>query len=153
MTVKFLLNNRPVSIEANPGEYLLDTLRNHHITSVKKGCDESTCGVCTVLLDGKPVLSCSLLTARVEGHTVTTVEGLQTEVAKIADYFGSEGADQCGFCNTGLALTIYALTKEYSNPTDEEIRQYVVGNLCRCSGYQAQLLAIKRYLEARHENR
>jgi carbon-monoxide dehydrogenase small subunit len=103
--------------------------------------------VCTVLLDDKPVLSCSLLTIRAAGRRVTTVEGLQTEVDAIADYFGAEGADQCGFCNTGLALTIYALTKEIPHPSDEQIKHYVVGNLCRCSGYQAQFLAIKRYLE------
>ncbi|HOJ45198.1 MAG TPA: 2Fe-2S iron-sulfur cluster-binding protein [Bacilli bacterium] len=147
MTVNFILNGRPVAFECAPGEFLLDTLRNHHITSVKKGCDESTCGVCTVLLDNKPVLSCSLLTIRAAGRRVTTVEGLQTEVDAIADYFGEEGADQCGFCNTGLALTIYALTKEIPDPSDEQIKHYVVGNLCRCSGYQAQFLAIKRYLE------
>lgn len=147
MTVNFILNGRKVTIACAPGEYLLDTLRKHHVTSVKKGCDESTCGVCTVLLDDKPVLSCSLLTMRVEGRHVTTVEGIQAEVDAISDYFGHEGADQCGFCNTGLALTIYALTKEMAHPSDEQIRHYVVGNLCRCSGYQAQFLAIKRYLE------
>jgi len=147
MTVNFTLNGRVVSVSTAPGEFLLDTLRNHHVTSVKKGCDESSCGVCTVLLDGKPVLSCSLLTARVAGHHITTVEGVQKEVDAISNYFGDEGADQCGFCNTGLALTIHALKHEIPNPSDEDIKHYIVGNLCRCSGYQAQFLAIKRYLE------
>jgi len=147
MTVKFILNGRPVSYDVAPNEYLLDSLRKHHVTSVKKGCYESTCGVCTVLLDGHPILSCSFLSVRLEGCEVTTVDGLQTEVERIADYFGHEGADQCGFCNPGMALTIYALKRELQNPTDEEIKAYIRGNLCRCSGYQAQFLAIKRYLE------
>lgn len=149
MKVNFTLNGRLVSYEVAPSDFLLDTLRSHDITSVKKGCDESTCGVCTVLVDGHPTLSCSLLTVRIEGRHVTTVEGIQDEVAKISEYFGHEGADQCGFCNTGLALTIYGLVHEYENPTDEEIKAYIRGNLCRCSGYQAQFLAIKQYLEAR----
>lgn len=146
MKVKFILNGRHLELDVPPTEFLLDTLRNYHVLSVKKGCDESSCGVCTVLMDNKPILSCSLLTVRVEGHQITTVEGLQEEIGKISDIFGHEGADQCGFCNTGLALTIYALKKELVNPTDEEIKKYIVGNLCRCSGYQGQFKAIKRYL-------
>lgn len=131
-----------------PGEYLADTLRANHILSVKKACDESACGACTVLVDGRPILSCSYLSARVEGRSVTTVEAIQDEVNQISDFFSDEGADQCGFCNTGLALTIYALQKEMPNASDDEIRHFVAGNLCRCSGYQAQFLAIKHYLEA-----
>jgi len=146
MKVKLILNNKAKTFEVTPDEYLLDTLRNHHITSVKKGCNQSTCGVCTVLLDGKPILSCSILTVLLAGRHITTVDGIQKEVDLISHYFGDEGADQCGFCNTGLALTIYAMKKELINPTDEEIKKYVVGNLCRCSGYQAQFLAIKKYL-------
>jgi carbon-monoxide dehydrogenase small subunit len=148
MNVELVLNGRPRVFDVAPGEFLLDTLRNHNVLSVKKGCDESTCGVCTVLMDGYPILSCSLLTVRAAGHAITTVEGVQDEVGRIADYFGQEGADQCGFCNSGLALTILGLIKEYPHPTDEEIKHYIVGNLCRCSGYQSQFLAIKRYLEA-----
>jgi len=147
MKVSFILNGRPVTYDVLPGEYLTDTLRANHLLSVKKACDESACGACTVLLDGHPILSCSYFTARVEGHEVTTVEAIQDEVDKISNYFSDEGADQCGFCNTGLALTIYALKRELKNPTDDEIRKFVVGNLCRCSGYQAQFKAIKHYLE------
>ncbi len=147
MKVKLILNNKNRTFEVTPDEYLLDTLRNNHITSVKKGCNQSTCGVCTVLLDDKPILSCSILTVLLQGRHITTVDGISNEVDKISTYFGEEGADQCGFCNTGLALTIYALKKELINPSDEDIKKYVVGNLCRCSGYQAQFLAIKKYLE------
>ncbi|HNY74483.1 MAG: 2Fe-2S iron-sulfur cluster-binding protein [Bacilli bacterium] len=148
MKVNFVLNGRNISYEIAPGEYLADTLRANHILSVKKACDEAACGACTVLLDGRPILSCSFLSARVEGRSVTTVEAVQDEVSEISDFFSDEGADQCGFCNTGLALTIIALRSELKNPTDEEIKHFVVGNLCRCTGYQAQFKAIKRYLEA-----
>ncbi|MBN2300411.1 MAG: 2Fe-2S iron-sulfur cluster binding domain-containing protein [Acholeplasmataceae bacterium] len=148
MKIAVILNGHPRSFEIKPNEYLLETLRKYNMTSVKNGCDGSTCGVCTVLIDGKPMLSCSVLAARVDGKEITTVEGLQEEVDHISNYFGDEGADQCGFCNTGLALTIHALQKEIKNPTDEQIKDYVVGNLCRCSGYHAQFKAIKRYLEA-----
>ncbi|MDD3938549.1 MAG: 2Fe-2S iron-sulfur cluster-binding protein, partial [Bacilli bacterium] len=148
MRVNFVLNGRNVIFDIAPGEYLADTLRANHILSVKKACDESACGACTVLVDGRPILSCSYLSARVEGRSVTTVEAIQDEVNQISDFFSDEGADQCGFCNTGLALTIYALQKEMPNASDDEIRHFVAGNLCRCSGYQAQFLAIKHYLEA-----
>ncbi len=147
MKIAFILNGRAVTWDVQPGEYLLDALRAHHVTSVKKGCDESGCGVCTVLLDGHPILSCSFLAIRASSHTVTTVDGLQEEIEKIANHFGHEGADQCGFCNPGMALTIYALKHELNNPTDAEIKHFILGNLCRCSGYQAQFVAIKKYLE------
>lgn len=148
MKVNFVLNGQPIQFEVAPGEYLADTLRSNHVLSVKKACDEAVCGACTVLLDGRPVLSCSYLSARAEGKHVTTVEAIQAEVDQISDFFSEEGADQCGFCNTGLALTIYALQKDLPKATDEQIKHFVVGNLCRCSGYQAQFLAIKKYLEA-----
>ncbi|MBE0701218.1 MAG: 2Fe-2S iron-sulfur cluster binding domain-containing protein [Acholeplasmataceae bacterium] len=148
MKVSFVLNQRNIVYDVSPDEYLLDSLRRNHILSVKKGCGESTCGVCTVLLNGKPILSCTVLTASISGKNVTTVDGLQDEIEEISNHYGHEGADQCGFCNAGLALTIYAMKKELKNPTDDEIRHYTVGNLCRCSGYDAQLRAIKSYLEA-----
>ncbi|MCR5332883.1 MAG: 2Fe-2S iron-sulfur cluster binding domain-containing protein [Bacilli bacterium] len=145
MLVKFKLNGLDVKYDIEPGEFLLDTLKED-VKSLKKGCDGSACGVCTVLLDGKPVLSCSLLTAKCDGHEITTVEGIQDVAEKVAECFGKEGADQCGYCNSAFALIIYALSKEYKNPTDEEIKRFLVGNLCRCTGYQSQFLAVKRYL-------
>lgn len=147
MLVTFYLNDVRVSYDVRPDEYLAETLRSHGYKSVKIGCDETSCGSCTVLLEGKPVMSCGLLSASIEGKHITTVEGIQEEAAKIAYYFGEEGADQCGFCNVGYALTIYALKKELKNPTDDEIKDYIVGNLCRCSGLQSQLNAIKAYLK------
>ena len=147
MLVTFFLNNTEVSYSVNPGEYLADTLRKHGLKSIKVGCNESSCGSCTLLVDNKPMMSCSLLTASVEGKHITTIEGIQEEAAKISRCFSEEGADQCGFCNVGYALVIYSLKREYKNPTDEEIKNYIVGNLCRCSGLQSQIKAIKAYLK------
>jgi len=147
MLVKFYLNDTLVSYDVRPDEYLSKTLRSHGIKSVKVGCNESTCGSCTLLLEGKPVMSCSVLTASIENKHVTTIEGIQEEAAKIAYHFAEEGADQCGFCNVGYALVVYALKKNIKNPTDEQINDYIVGNLCRCSGLHSQLKAIKAYLK------
>ena len=147
MKVSFYLNDVLVSYDVKPSEYLAKTLREHGIKSVKIGCNETTCGSCTLLLEGKPVMSCGILTASIEGKHVTTIEGIQEEAKKIAYHFGEEGADQCGFCNVGYALTIYALKRELKDPTDDEIKDYIVGNLCRCSGLISQLKAIKAYLK------
>lgn len=147
MLVTFYLNDVEVTYNVRPSEYLAESLRNHGVKSVKVGCNESTCGSCTLLVDGKPMMSCSLLTASIEGKHVTTIEGIQEEAGKISTYFAKQGADQCGFCNVGFALVIYSLKKEYKNPTDEEIKNYILGNLCRCSGLQSHLKAIKAYLK------
>ena len=147
MKVSFYLNDVLVGYDVKPHEYLASTLRSHGVKSVKIGCDESTCGSCTLLLEGKPVMSCSVLTASIEGKHITTIEGIQEEAAKISHYFAEEGADQCGFCNVGYALTIYALKRELKDPTDDEIKDYIVGNLCRCSGLLSQFKAIKAYLK------
>ncbi len=152
MRVKLQINGYTKDYEVLPNEYLLDTLRNNHFTSVKKGCDTSSCGVCTVLIDNKPVQSCTLLTAKTEGHKITTVEGIAKEAEKLSEYMGHEGADQCGYCNPSLALTVYSLKQENKNATMDEIRKYLVGNLCRCTGYQSQHIAIKHYLEDANEN-
>ncbi len=146
MQVNLTVNNEPKSFICEPGEYLLDTLRRYNYLSVRRGCDNTSCGVCTVLLDGKPVPSCSVLTASVENRNITTVEGIQDEAELLGEYFGEEGADQCGFCNPSLALTVYAMKKELYKPTPEEIKEYLVGNLCRCTGYIAQERAIKKYM-------
>ena len=146
MVVTFYLNNVQVSYSVKPGEYLADTLRNHGLKSIKIGCDESSCGSCTLLVDDKPMMSCSLLTASVEGKHITTIEGIQEEAAKISKHFSDEGADQCGYCTAALALVVHALKKENPHPTREEIEDYFVGNLCRCTGYQSQANAVEKYL-------
>ncbi|MBU1145816.1 MAG: 2Fe-2S iron-sulfur cluster binding domain-containing protein [Firmicutes bacterium] len=146
MKINLVINNIKKEFNVDPSEYLLDTLRNNHYLSVKRGCDSTSCGVCTVLLDGKPVPSCSILSVRATGHEITTVEGIQKEAEKLSGYFGLEGADQCGYCNPSMALAVYALKNELENPTDDQIREYLVGNLCRCTGYVSQHKAIKKYL-------
>ena len=152
MRISFYINDVLVNYDVETNEYLASTLRKHGFKSVKVGCNESTCGSCTVLIDGKPSMSCSILSLQAEGKHITTIEGIQEEASKIAECFGEEGADQCGFCNAGIALTIYALSKEYENPSDEEIKNFIVGNLCRCSGLHSQIKAIRRYLEGVKNN-
>lgn len=149
MNVNLFLNGVPKTFDVSCGEYLLDTLRNHLMHSVRRGCDSTSCGICTVLLDGKPVPSCSLLTVQAENHHITTVEGIAKEAEKLSYYFGKEGADQCGFCNPSLALVVYALKLENHHPSEKEVIQYLAGNLCRCSGYKSQQKAIMAYLEDR----
>ena len=150
MKIAVNLNGWDTTWEIEPREFLLDVLRRNGCLSVKRGCDTSSCGVCTVLLDGAPVLSCSLFAAKAEGHSITTVEGLQKEVAEFAEYMNNEGSDQCGYCNPGFALTVIALKREAearrSLPTEEEIKTYLAGNICRCTGYVGQLRAIKKFL-------
>jgi carbon-monoxide dehydrogenase small subunit len=146
MKVKMIVNNQEKIFECTPSDYLLDTLRNNNYVSVRRGCDTTNCGVCTVLMDGKPVPSCSVLTVKADGKNITTVEGIQEEAAKIGKYFGDEGADQCGYCNPSLALTVYAMKKELVNPTIKDVKKYLVGNLCRCTGYISQERAVMNYL-------
>ncbi len=149
MKVNMIINGYKKEFNIEPGEFLLDTLRNHHYTSVKRGCDNTTCGACTVLLDGRPVPSCSLLTVKANGHVITTVEGIQEKASELSKHFGHEGADQCGYCNPSLALTVHAMMSELDSPSDQDIKEYLVGNLCRCTGYEAQHRAIRAYMEAK----
>ena len=98
-------------------------------------------------MDEKPVLSCSVLAARASGHTITTLEGLQDEAAEFGAFIADQGAEQCGFCNPGFMMNAIALFREKQDPTDEEIKEYLAGNLCRCSGYEGQLRGIRAYLD------
>ncbi|MFW5794947.1 MAG: (2Fe-2S)-binding protein [Bacillota bacterium] len=152
MRIKVKINGTHKFFDVEPGEYMLDVLRKNNYLSVRRGCDNISCGVCTILLDNKPVPSCSLLATKANNHEITTVEGIQEEAEKLAKYFGEFGADQCGFCNPSLALTVYALKKENKNATDEDIRAYLVSNLCRCTGYVSQHEAIKKYLGDENES-
>ncbi|KAF2955802.1 (2Fe-2S)-binding protein [Marinitoga sp. 38H-ov] len=151
MKIKMTINNVLKEVEVSPSEFLLDVLRRLDYMSVKKGCDTGTCGVCTVLMDGKPVLSCSVLAASADGHKITTIEGLRDdpEFKAISQALLDEGADQCGFCSPGLILNVYAMKRDLKNPTEEEMKKYLVGNLCRCTGYMPQMRAIKKYFEVR----
>ena len=152
MLLTLTVNGLKRELLISEDEYLLDTLRKAGYLSVKRGCDTGSCGLCTVLVDDKPVLSCSTLAARMNNKKITTIEGCQEEAAKFANFMAVEGAEQCGYCAPGFTLTVLAMMKEYKNPTDEEILHYLNGNLCRCSGYVSQLRAIKNFMEAEKSN-
>ena len=149
MEIRFKLNGRAVSASFEADKILLDLLRDMGCYSVKRGCDTSNCGLCTVLMDGKPVLSCSMLAARADGHEIYTLEGLQEEAAEFVGFIADQGADQCGFCNPGFVMNTVALLRENPDPTDDEIRAFLAGNLCRCSGYEGQLRGIRNFLNSR----
>ncbi len=149
MEIKLKLNGKAVTAAVEADTTLFDLLRQKGCYSVKCGCETSNCGLCTVFLDDVPVLSCSVLAARADGHAVTTLEGLQEEAADFVGFIADQGADQCGFCNPGFVMNTIALLRENPDPTDDEIRGYLAGNLCRCSGYEGQLRGIRAYLDSR----
>lgn len=146
MEIKLQLNGKTIKKEIEPDMLLIDFLRSQGCLSVKRGCDSSNCGLCTVFVDEKPVLSCSMLAARVDGCSVKTLEGLQQEATLLAEFIADQGAEQCGFCNPGMVMNTMALLRENNDPTDEEILEFLSGNLCRCSGYVGQLRAIRGYI-------
>ncbi|MCH4889752.1 2Fe-2S iron-sulfur cluster binding domain-containing protein [Acidaminobacter sp. JC074] len=149
MEVKLIINGSHYKFAAEPDEYLLDTLRKLGYKSVKRGCDQTSCGVCSILVDGNLVPSCSYLTIRANNKPITTVEGIQEEARKIAKFITEEGVDQCGFCSPGHVMAIYAMMKDHPHPSIDEIKHYLAGNLCRCSGYEGQHRALKKMLEVK----
>ena len=149
MEINFVLNGRPVTAAVRPDTLLLDLVREKGCLSVKRGGETSNCVLCTVLLDGAPVLSCSVLAARADGHRVDTLEGLQEEARPFAEFIADQGAEQCGFCNPGFVMNTIALLRENPDPTDDDIRAVLAGNLCRCSGYEGQLRGIRAFLNSR----
>ena len=149
MEVQIKLNGKAVSDDIPAGMLLIDFVRAHGCPSVKRGCETSACGLCTVLLDDKPVLSCSTLAARADGHSVYTLEGLQAEASEFVGFIADQGAEQCGFCNPGFVMNTISLLRENPDPTDDEILAYLSGNLCRCSGYEGQLRGIRAYLNSK----
>ena len=149
MEIKLKLNGRNIMASVEADTVLLDFLREKGCLSVKRGCDTSNCGLCTVLMDGKPILSCSTLAVRTDGHEIYTLEGLQAEASDFVGFIADQGADQCGFCNPGFVMNTIALLRENPDPTDDEIRAFLAGNLCRCSGYDGQLRGIRNYLNSR----
>ncbi len=156
MKVTINLNGKNITEEIEPDLLLMDFVRNNGCYSVKRGCETSNCGLCTVFLDDKPVLSCSVLAARADGRRVTTLEGIQEEAAQFAAFIADQGAEQCGFCNPGFVMNAVALFRENPEPGEEEIREYLAGNLCRCSGDEGQLRGIRNFLawkRGKEENR
>ena len=151
MKVMVTVNGRKIQEEVACDLLLIDFLRSHGCPSVKRGCETSNCGLCTVLMDGKPVLSCSVLTVRADGHVIETLEGLQEEAEEFGAFIADQGAEQCGFCNPGFMMNALALFRENPEPDVDEIKEYLAGNLCRCSGYEGQLRGILNFLEWKKE--
>ncbi len=150
MQVKITLNGKPYAAEAAPDTQLLTFLRDAGCKSVKCGCETSGCGLCTVHMDGKAILSCSVLAAQADGHTITTLEGLQAQAEEFGGFLADEGGEQCGFCSPGFIMSVLAMEKELgTDASDDEIREYLAGNLCRCTGYQSQLRAIRKWLASK----
>ena len=131
MEIHLNLNGKPLDAEVRADTLLLDFLRAHGCLSVKRGCETANCGLCT---------------SRVDGRCVQTLEGLQEEAGGFVTFIADQGAEQCGFCNPGFVMNTIALLREYPDPTDDQIRAYLAGNLCRCSGYEGQLRGIRAYL-------
>lgn len=146
MQIKLWINNKLFEDDIQVDMLLLDYLRSKGFYSVKRGCETANCGLCTVHLEGKPILSCSTLAMKANGFHVTTLEGMQAEAEEFGAFMADQGAEQCGFCSPGFVMNVLAMKKELKNPTEEEIKQYLVGNLCRCTGYMSQLRAVKKYL-------
>jgi carbon-monoxide dehydrogenase small subunit len=151
MEIKMKLNGRDIVGKVDADTILLDFLRDKGCLSVKRGCDTSNCGLCTVLMDGTPILSCSTLAVRADGHEIYTLEGLQEEASDFVGYIADQGADQCGFCNPGFIMNTIALLREIPDPSDDDIRAFLAGNLCRCSGYEGQLRGIRNFLNSRNK--
>lgn len=146
MKINMKINRKPYEVEIDPGEMLLEVLRRLGYKSVRRSCDSASCGNCTVLLDGKPILSCSTFAASVDGHSIETVESLSEgdKLHPIQEALLEEGGSQCGFCIPGLTMTTKAFLEQNPDPTEEEIREALNGNICRCTGYEAQTRAIKK---------
>jgi carbon-monoxide dehydrogenase small subunit len=149
--IQLRVNRRKYEIAVAPSALLLDVLRNElNLTGSKRGCDDSSCGACTVQIDGVPMLACTLLAASCQGTEITTVEGLAEHgsLAAIQKAYGDWGGAQCGYCTPGFLMTVHALLAANPDPTEDEIRQALSGNLCRCTGYEQMFAAIKAAIEA-----
>lgn len=146
MDITLTLNGKKITRSVDADMVLLDFVRSEGCYSAKRGCDTSNCGLCTVFLDDLPVLSCSVLAARADGRKVVTMEGLQKEAAEFGAFIADQGAEQCGFCNPGMIMNALALLRDNPDPTEAEIKEYLAGNLCRCSGYEGQLRGIQAFI-------
>lgn len=150
ISISFILNGENVTVETYPNKRLVDLLRNDlGMTSVKEGCSEGECGACTVILDNEAVTSCTVLAPQVAGRSVTTVEGLSIngELDRLQETFMEKGAVQCGYCTPGMILSAKALLMNNPNPSKEEIKTAVEGNLCRCTGYAKIVEAVEAAVE------
>ena len=145
MKISFKMNGKDVSLDLDPSMRFIDVVRDVlHLNATKEGCGEGSCGACVVLMDGKSVNSCLLPVANAIGHEFVTIEGLKEtkEFDVLQKAFAETGGQQCGFCTPGMIIAAYSLLKSNPHPSDEEIREKMSGNLCRCTGYQAIVQAV-----------
>ena len=145
LKIEFILNGKKVSIYTEGNRRLLDLLReDFHLTGTKEGCSIGECGACTVIVNSKAVNSCLVFAGQVDGSEVLTIEGLAVDgLHKLQESFLKSGAVQCGFCTPGMIMSAYALILENENPSVEEIKDAIAGNLCRCTGYKQIIKAVK----------
>jgi len=149
--IELRVNGRAREVAIEPSKLLLDVLREDlDLTGSKRGCDDSSCGACTVLVEGTPMLACTLLAGSCEGQEITTVEGISEHgsLAAIQKAYGDWGGAQCGYCTPGFMMTVKHLLTTNSHPTEQEIKTALSSNLCRCTGYSQMYEAIKAAIEA-----
>ncbi len=149
--IELKVNGRSHELASEPSKLLLDVLRQDlRLTGSKRACDDSSCGACTVLVDGTPMLSCTMLAASCEGQEITTVEGVSEHgsLAAIQKAYGDWGGAQCGYCTPGFIMTVKHLLAQNPNPTEPDIRRALSSNLCRCTGYSQMYQAIKAAIDA-----
>ena len=150
MQIELIVNGNKTRLDVPGGKRLLDVLREDlHLTGAKEGCDEGECGACTVLMDGEAVHSCMVLAGQLTGHSVTTIEGLEEDgrLGVLQNAFVEQGAVQCGYCTPGMIMSAAGLLNRTPDPTEEEIRVALSGNICRCSGYVQIVAAVKAAAE------
>lgn len=150
------VNRRTHELAVEPNKLLLDVLRQDlNLTGSKRGCDDSSCGACTVQLDGTPMLACTMLAVSCEGREITTVEGIAEHgaLAAIQKAYGDWGGAQCGYCTPGFMMTVDHLLTENPDPTEDEVRTALSSNLCRCTGYTQMYQAIRAAIEAERKGR
>lgn len=153
--IELRVNGRTYEIAAEPSKLLLDVLRQDlDLTGSKRGCDDSSCGACTVQVDGIPMLACTMLAASFEDHEITTVEGVAKGggLAALQKAYGDFGGAQCGYCTPGFMMTIRWLLANNADPTEQEIRDALSSNLCRCTGYTQMYQAIRAAIDAEKKN-
>ena len=150
MQIELIVNGKTERLDVPGGKRLLDVLREDlHLTGAKEGCGEGECGACTVLMDGEAVHSCMVLAGQLTGHSVTTIEGLEEDgrLGVLQSAFVEQGAVQCGYCTPGMIMSAAGLLNRTPDPTEEEIRVALSGNICRCSGYVQIVAAVKAAAE------
>ncbi|MEK9719964.1 MAG: (2Fe-2S)-binding protein [Quisquiliibacterium sp.] len=139
-TIQIQVNGRPQTCQVEPRTTLVDLLRDQlGLTGTHVGCEHGVCGACTVLLDGEPIRACCAFAVQLDGQSVTTVEGLapdREQMSSLQDAFCEKHALQCGYCTPGMLVTCHALLAQNPRPTEDEVREAISGNLCRCTGYQ-----------------